>query len=51
MLDDSKAKEMLLDCDAAVLVEQKGTTLYSGMMQEITFLVNAGKEVVGVVIV
>lgn len=50
VLDDSKAKEMLLDCDAAVLVEQKGTTLYSGMRQEITFLVNAGKEVVGVVI-
>jgi hypothetical protein len=51
VLDDPKAKELLLDCDAVVLVEQKGMTLYSGMRQEITFLVNAGKEVVGVVIV
>ena len=51
VLEDPKAKEMLLDCDAVVLVEQKGTTLYSGMRQEISFLVNAGKEVVGVVIV
>jgi hypothetical protein len=50
VVEDPKAKDLLLDCEAVVLVEQKGTTLYSGMKQEITFLVNAGKEIVGVVI-
>ena len=51
VLHDPKARELLLNCDAAVLVEQKGETRYSNMKEEITFLVNAGKEIVGMVIV
>ena len=51
VLHDPKARELLLNCDAAVLVEQKGETRYSDMKEEITFLVNAGKEIVGMVIV
>ena len=51
VLHDPKARELLLNCDAAVLVEQKGETRYSNMKEEISFLVNAGKEIVGMVIV
>jgi hypothetical protein len=51
VLEDPKAKDLLLSCDAVVLVEQAGTTRYSRMKAEITFLVNADKEIVGIVIV
>ena len=51
VLHDPKSREMLLDCDAAVLVEQKGVTSYRDMKGEITFLVNAEKDIIGIVIV
>lgn len=51
VLHDPKSRELLLDCDAAVLVEQKGVTRYPEMKDEAIFLFNAGKEIVGVVIV
>ena len=51
VLHDPKSREMLLDCDAVVLVEQKGVTSYKDMKGEITFLVNAEKDIIGIVIV
>ena len=50
MIHDPKSREALLACDAAVLVEQKGVTHYSDMKEEVNFLYNAGKEIIGVVI-
>ena len=50
-LHDPKARELLLNCDAAVLVEQKGVTHYSELKEEATFLFNAEKEIIGIVIV
>ena len=51
VVHDPKSREMLLNCDAAVLVEQKGVTCYPDMEDEVTFVVNAGKDIVGIVIV
>ena len=51
VLHDPKSRELLPGCDAAVLVEQKGVTRYSAMIEEVTFLANAEKEIVGIVIV
>ena len=51
VIHDPKARDLLPDCDAAVLVEQKGVTRYSNMKDEIIFLFNAGKEIIGMVIV
>ncbi|MBP3873282.1 MAG: hypothetical protein J6E32_06275, partial [Lachnospiraceae bacterium] len=51
VVHDPKSREMLLNCDAAVLVEQKGVTCYPEMRDEVTFVVNAGKDIVGIVIV
>ena len=51
ILHDPKARELLLNCDAAVLVEQKGVTHYSELEEEATFLFNAEKEIIGIVIV
>ena len=50
LLHDPKTRELLLNCDAAVLVEQKGVTHYSDMIEEVTFFYNAGKEIIGAVI-
>ena len=50
-MHDPKSREKLLNCDAAVLVEQKGVTCYPEMEDEVTFVVNAGKDIVGIVIV
>ena len=50
-LHDPAARELLLSCDAAVLVEQKGVTHYSELEEEATFLFNAEKEIIGIVIV
>ncbi len=51
VVHDPKSREKLLNCDAAVLVEQKGVTCYPEMEDEVTFVVNAGKDIVGIVIV
>lgn len=51
VIHDPKSRELLLGCDAAVLIEQKGETRYSNMKDEAIFLFNAGKEIIGVVIV
>ena len=51
VIHDPKSRELLLSCDAAVLIEQKGETRYSNMKDEAIFLFNAGKEIIGVVIV
>ena len=51
VLHDPKARELLLSCDAAVLVEQKGVTHYSELEEEVTFLFNAEKEIIGIVII
>ena len=51
VIHDPKSRELLPGCDAVVLVEQRDVTKYSGMKEEVTFLVNAGKEIVGIVIV
>ena len=51
VLHDPKSREMLINCDAAVLVEQKSVTRYSNLKDETIFLANAEKEIVGVVIV
>lgn len=51
VLHDPNSREILPGCDAAVLIEQRGVTKYSDMRGEVTFLVNAGKEIVGVVII
>ena len=50
-LHDPMARELLLSCDAAVLIEQKGVTHYSELEEEATFLFNAEKEIIGIVIV
>ncbi len=50
-LHDSKAREKVVGCDAAILIEQKNVSRYSEMKEEITFLVNAEKEIIGIVIV
>ena len=51
IIHDPKSRELLLGCEAAVLIEQKGETCYSSMKDETIFLFNAGKEIIGVVIV
>ena len=51
VIHDPKSRELLLGCEAAVLIEQKGETRYSNMKDETIFLFNAGKEIIGVVIV
>ena len=51
VLHDPESREKLLACDAAILVEQRSVTRYSNMKDEIIFLSNAGKEIVGVVII
>lgn len=51
VLHDAEARELLPDCDAAVLVEQSNVTHYSDIAQETTFLFNADKEIIGIVIV
>ncbi len=50
-LHDPKAREQVVGCDAAILIEQKGLSSYSDMKEEIIFLVNSGKEIIGIVIV
>ena len=50
-LHDSKAREVLLDCDAAILVEQRKVTNYSDIENETAFLFNADKDIIGIVII
>ena len=50
LLTNPDARVQLLDCDAVVLLEQKGVTKYSEMKDEVTFLYYTGKEIIGVMI-
>jgi hypothetical protein len=50
VLTDPDARVLLLDCDAVVLLEQKGVTKYSAIREEATFLYHTGKEIIGVMI-
>ena len=50
LLHNPASREQLPGCDAVVLVEQKGVTRYSAIREEVTFLANAEKEIVGIVI-
>ena len=50
LLTNPNARVQLLDCDAVVLLEQKGVTKYSEMKDEVTFLYYTGKEIIGVMI-
>ena len=50
VVHDPKSREELVTCDAAVLVEQKAETHYSDMKEEVTFLFDSGKEIIGIII-
>lgn len=50
VIHDPKAREELIVCDAAILVEQKVETHYSDLKEEVTFLYEAGKEIIGIII-
>ena len=49
LIRDPQTREKLRDCDAVVLIEQKGVSQYSEMTQEVTFLANARKRIVGII--
>lgn len=50
IVHDPNSREALVTCDAAIMVEQKNVTHYSDMKEEVNFLYDAGKEIIGIVV-